>query len=179
MEQPKGFNILVTGSVGCGKTSLSEMLAEEYGLNHVNVGSIVKDQKFFSEYDEHFDTHILTEPDEERLMDYMEPIMIKGNNVVDHHTCSFFPERWFHAVIVLEADTEPLFDRLTRRGYSEHKREENMTAAITRVVVEEALNSYKENIVFIRQSNTMDDMLSTVAFVGQLIEELAPTKSSD
>ena len=42
--------------------------------------------------------------------------MSKGGAVVDHHSCDFFPERWFDLVVVLQADNSVLYDRLTDRS---------------------------------------------------------------
>lgn len=41
--------------------------------------------------------------------------MGERGNIVEYHSCEFFPERWFDAVIVLRADTTLLYDRLQKR----------------------------------------------------------------
>lgn len=41
--------------------------------------------------------------------------MAEGGNVVDYHSCDFFPERWFDLVLVMRADNTTLYDRLTAR----------------------------------------------------------------
>lgn len=45
----------------------------------------------------------------------MEDMMQEGGKVVDFHTCEIFPERWFDLVLVLRADTSPLYDRMEKR----------------------------------------------------------------
>lgn len=50
-----------------------------------------------------------------QLLDVMEPMMAEGGNVVDYHSCDFFPERWFDLVLVMRADNTTLYDRLTAR----------------------------------------------------------------
>lgn len=50
-----------------------------------------------------------------QLLDAMEPIMADGGNVVDYHSCDFFPERFFDLVLVMRVDNTTLFDRLTAR----------------------------------------------------------------
>ena len=42
--------------------------------------------------------------------------MSEGGNVVDYHGCDFFPERWFHVVVVLRTDNTLLYDRLSKRS---------------------------------------------------------------
>ena len=172
METPKGFNALVTGTPGTGKTTMGQMLAQELGLNHIEIGKVIKENEFHSGYDEHFDTYEVTEDDEDRLMDYLEPIMIRGNNVIDYHSCDFFPKRWFHLVLILRASTEQMFDRLTARGYSEHKRDENCEAEIMNVVEETARDSYDDAIVVARENNTVEEMMATVEFVAAAMEQV-------
>jgi adenylate kinase len=54
-------NILVTGTPGTGKTTSSEMIADALGLQHVNVGELVREKKFYEDYLEDLDTHVLDE----------------------------------------------------------------------------------------------------------------------
>ena len=56
-------------------------------------------------------------------------------------------QRWFDLVLVLRADTNVLYDRLKKRGYSDKKVNENMECEIMQVVLDEARESYAEEIV--------------------------------
>lgn len=91
-------------------------------------------------WDEEFECFIL---DEDKVCDELEDTMTAGGNIVDHHSCDFFPERWFDAVVVLQTDNSILFQRLEGRGYSEKKINENIECEIFMVVTEEARESYK------------------------------------
>lgn len=152
-------NILITGTPGTGKTETSQRVAEKTGLRHINIGNIVKEHGFYEYKDEDFDSYIL---DEEKLLDYLEPIMSEGGNVVDFHSNELFPERWFELVLVLRTDTRVLYDRLVERGYSDKKRDENIECEIMQVVLEEARESYDENIVHELESNTIEDLDANV-----------------
>ena len=92
--------------------------------------------------------------------------MIEGKKIVDFHTCDFFPERWFHVIVVLRAATEHLYDRLVARGYSEKKRTENIEAEIMNVVIDEARESYRPEIVLELSSNSVDEMDHNVERCG-------------
>lgn len=162
---PRGFNVLITGTPGTGKSSLSQMIAQELGLRHLEVGKIIKQEQFYSEFDDEYNSYSIEEEDEERLLDYLEPLLVEGNNVLDYHGCELFPKRWLHQVVVLRADTAPHFDRLTARGYDEAKREENMEAEITGVVAEEATESFDADVVVILPHNQLEDMCAAVEVV--------------
>ncbi|CAJ1031870.1 conserved hypothetical protein [Leishmania braziliensis MHOM/BR/75/M2904] len=174
MEQPKGINILITGTPGTGKTSMAEMLAAELGgFQHVEVGKLIQQNHFYTEYDKELDTHIIQEKDEDRLLDFMEPIMVReGNHVVDYHSSELFPERWFHIVVVLHTSTEVLFERLTKRKYSEAKRTENMEAEIQCICEEEARDSYRDEIILVRENDTLEQMAATVDEICERVEVL-------
>lgn len=174
MEQPRGINILITGTPGTGKTSLSSLLAAELeGFQHIEVGQVVKENRFYSEFDEQLNTHIIEEEDEDRLLDYLEPILVKGgNHIVDYHSSELFPERWFHLVVVLHTSTNVLFERLTSRKYSEAKRGENMDAEIQCVCEEEAREAYKEGILLVRENDTLEQMAATVDEIRERVEAL-------
>ena len=159
---PKRPNILITGTPGVGKTSLARAAAEATGLTFMNVGDLVKENKFITGKDEEYDSFV---PDEDALLDYMEDLMVEGGNIVDYHSSELFPERWFNLVIVLRCTTENLFDRLTSRGYSDKKREENLNCEIMGIPLEEATESYHSNIIQTHQSNTVEDQVSTSLYL--------------
>lgn len=87
-------------------------------------------------------------------MDLLEPEMAVGGNIVEYHGCDFFPERWFAGVFVIQCNNTVLFDRLTARGYSGEKLQQNLQSEIFNVIGEEASESYAEDIVFYLSSET-------------------------
>jgi len=54
-------NILITGTPGTGKTTTAELVAEQTGLRHINVGELVKSQQLYCGWDEEHDCYILDE----------------------------------------------------------------------------------------------------------------------
>jgi adenylate kinase len=105
-------NILVTGTPGTGKTTLSALLAQRIGFAHVCLGEVVKQEGLHAGYIAEFDTYEL---DEDKICDYLEPIMATGGIVLDFHTIDFFPERWVDVVVVLRTDNDILYPRLEAR----------------------------------------------------------------
>lgn len=133
-------------------------------MKHLNVGEIILQHKCYEGRDEALDTNIL---DEDKLLDILETMIDEAAEeqvglVADFHVCEIFPERWFDLVLVLRTGTEPLYDRLTKRGYVEKKRSENMEAEIMQVVLDEAKEAYDPAIVHEVQSNTVQDIESNV-----------------
>ena len=147
-------NVLVTGTPGVGKTELCGKLAEAAGMRHVEVGALVRERELHEGWDEEFECHVI---DEDKVCDALEPVLAEGGVVVDHHGCDWFPERWFDLVVVLRADNGVLHGRLTARGYSSKKIENNIDCEIMQVILEEASDSYSAHILMVLQSDTVDD----------------------
>jgi len=87
------------------------------------------------------------------VCDYLEPLMQKGGFLIEFHTSSFFPERWFDLVILLRTDNTPLYDRLVIRKYNKHKIDENISCEIMCVTRDEVYESYKKEIILELKSN--------------------------
>nr|XP_045745808.1 adenylate kinase isoenzyme 6 [Mirounga angustirostris] len=163
-------NILLTGTPGVGKTTLGKELASRSGLKYINVGDLAREGQLYDGYDEEYECPIL---DEDRVVDELENQMSEGGVIVDYHGCDFFPERWFHIVFVLQADNSVLYKRLETRGYNEKKLKENIQCEIFQVLYEEALASYKEEIVHQLPSNKPEDLEDNINQILKWIEQLA------
>lgn len=137
--KPLRPNVLVTGTPGTGKTTLSQELANELGLRHIDVGEFAKERNLLGEHDAKLDFHYM---DEDGVLDALEPIMTDGGVILDHHSSDWFPERWIQVVVVLRASTEVLYDRLESRQYPKAKLDGNMQAEIMQVARDEAVESY-------------------------------------
>mmetsp|Transcript_21708 Transcript_21708/g.37034 ORF Transcript_21708/g.37034 Transcript_21708/m.37034 type:complete len:182 (+) Transcript_21708:58-603(+) len=169
-ERRKLPNILITGTPGTGKTTLAQKICEEIqDLHYFNVGQVCKDKGLHEGMDEEFNSLI---PDEDKIVDELDPQMSlnDGGNVVDYHDCDFFPERWFDRVIVLRTDNTLLFDRLVARGYAENKVQENIECEIMQVLLDQARDSYANEIVTELTSDTVDDMDRNIDLVAQYVE---------
>lgn len=160
-------NILITGTPGSGKTTLSGRLSEALGMEHVNVGDVVRMEECHEGKDSDFDAFIL---DEDKLMDVLEPRLEQGNMLLDFHTCDIFPEELVDLVLVLQVNTEQLYDRLQGRGYEQHKVNENMECEIMQVVHEEAREAFAQDMVHAVPNNTIEDMDSNVQRVQQWLQ---------
>ncbi|KAI3522801.1 hypothetical protein L1887_00851 [Cichorium endivia] len=165
-------NILVTGTPGTGKTTTSAALAEATHLRHINIGDLVKDKKLHDGWDDQLDCYVINE---DLVCDELEEIMEGGGNIVDHHGCDFFPERWFDRVVVLQTENSILYDRLSKRGYTGAKLTNNIECEIFQVLLEEAKDSYQEEIVVAMKSDSVDDMNRNVAAITEWVRSWSST----
>lgn len=158
--RPGRPNILVTGTPGTGKTTLSATVARELGLRHIDVGDFARERNLLHTHDPKLDCHFLHE---DAVLDELEPIMTEGGVVLDHHSSDWFPERWIQLVIVLRSDTEVLYDRLEARNYPKKKVDENMEAEIMQVSRDEAEECYSKIPLLELMSNDSADSVRNLA----------------
>ncbi|VDN60442.1 unnamed protein product [Dracunculus medinensis] len=167
-ETRKHPNILITGTPGSGKSTLSEILAKKLGFEHINVGKLIREYELYDEYDEEMDCHVLNE---DKLLDHIEDRLDsdEGGYVVDYHGCDFFPERWFDFVIVLRCNNTILYDRLKARDYSEKKIRNNLECEIFNILLEEAVESYKAEIIHEMTNETIEQMNEICEKIEQMV----------
>lgn len=149
-------NLLITGTPGCGKSTTCELLQRRLPkYKYYNISDFAKEHDCHDGYDEARKSYIV---DEDRLLDELEPLLRKGGSIVDWHVNDVFPERLIDLVVVLRCDNAILYDRLKGRGYHDSKIEENLDAEIMGVVLQDATDSYQQEIVVELQSNSTDQM---------------------
>jgi TATA box binding protein (TBP)-associated factor len=163
-------NLLITGTPGTGKTSLChELIKYKPSYNYINVGDFAKDKELYEEYDEDYQCYVL---DEDRLIEELTPLMNRDNGgvIIDYHGCDLFPVQWFDAVFVLRSSNTQLFDRLSERGYSQRKLDENIESEIFQVILDEAKQTFDDEIVIELQSDYTQDMERNVNFILEWID---------
>ena len=161
-------NILVTGTPGTGKTTTASLISSALNLRHIDLSTLIKEQNLHSGYDKEYDSYII---DEDKVVDYLDPILSEGGVCLDHHGSDFFPIRWFQLVVVLNCKTELLWDRLLDRGYREEKISENVQCEIMRVCYEEAVEGWGEEGCLEMRSESCEDMEKNVERVEKWFEE--------
>jgi adenylate kinase len=116
-----------------------------------------------------------------QLLDHLEslPLHSTGGYILDWHACDLFPERWIDLVIVLRCDSTILYDRLTARGYKGKKLEENMDSEIMQVLLDEAREAYKEEIVVELKSESNEDVEGNLERVEQWVEQWKKDHAGD
>lgn len=153
-------NIIISGTPGCGKTKMCEVLQRKLdNYKYYNISDFAKQHNCYDGYDKARKSYFV---DEEKLLDKLEPILRKGGCIIDWHVNDVFPERLIDLVAILRCDNSILYDRLHKRGYHDSKIEENIDAEIMGVVLQDAIDGYVPEIVVELQSNTIYDIEANV-----------------
>jgi len=121
--------ILITGSVGTGKSSVSKALAKLVSHKTVEVGKIVLQNKktLSSGFDKERDSAI-TDIKKTRAYLKKKGLLSKGHIVESHYSQELVDRPdW---VFVLRCEPKELDKRLMKREYPEKKRAENIVAEI-------------------------------------------------
>ena len=71
----KGPNILITGTPGTGKTTLSQEVAQNTKLNYISITDLAKENNFYCNYDAELQSYEL---DEDKVIDEIDDTMKEG-----------------------------------------------------------------------------------------------------
>jgi len=133
--------ILVTGTPGVGKTTVSHKLASRLDAVYIGITELVKKQKLFTSVDEERKTLIA---DTEKVSKQLQKILAKteGSIIIEgHYAVDVVPKKDVNTVFVLRRDPLELKGALEKRGYDEKKLWENLAAEILDVCLWDALSA--------------------------------------
>jgi len=139
---PVPYFIIVTGTPGTGKTTISNKLSKDLGIKHIELTRFAEDYGLVIEKDLQRETNVV---DMWRLFDIIEEMLRKNREpiVLDGHFAHEFTTTNYDAfVFVLRRAPWDLYDTLKDRGYSEEKIWENVESEIMGVCSEEARENY-------------------------------------
>jgi len=133
--------ILVTGTPGVGKTTVSHKLASKLDALYIGITELVKKQKLITSVDEERKTLIA---DTEKVSKQLQEILAKteGSIIIEgHYAVDVVPKKDVNTVFVLRRDPRELKGALEKRGYEEKKLWENLAAEILDVCLLDALSA--------------------------------------
>ena len=140
------MRVIVTGSVGTGKTTVAKALAKKFKLKYMDVNKIIKENKLVEGYDKELDTKLV---DVNKLVKVLIKIIKRNKNIViDSHLSHYLPKKYVDWCVVVKCNLKILKKRLKKRGYSERKIRENLDSEIFNVCLNEAREK-KHNIIVI------------------------------
>lgn len=144
--------VIITGTPGTGKTTLSKLLSEESFLS-IEVGKLVKEEKLYDYFDEDTDSYVVNDDLlNSRLIELIEENTSLNPLILDGHVVEL-PPSYIVCCIVLRTSIGLLRQRLMDRSYKDEKIEENVEAEIMEVILTDMLNLYGPEIVFTVQSD--------------------------
>ncbi|EHY66563.1 hypothetical protein NERG_00203 [Nematocida ausubeli] len=138
-----GYKILVTGTPGVGKTTLTQYMKTRLNYKLIELSDVIEKKKLFTNKCKIYDT---LEYDIEDVEKYLEKkIKDRNNYIIDTHDPEAVSFIKFDIIVVLSADLSVLYDRYEKRGYNKVKTEENLQVEIMEVIYNEVIEMLCEN----------------------------------
>lgn len=132
--------VVITGSVGTGKTTIAKKLQEE-GYLTLNLFDFAKKYDCIEGRDEERNALIVNvDKLEDVLSQYLEAGY--GIVVIEGHYSDIVPEKYVSKAFVLSASIVELQSRMRARNYSENKISENVEAELLQVCWTDALDAF-------------------------------------
>ncbi len=138
--------IIVSGSVGTGKTTIAKEIAKKKKLAYIDVNQIIKDNKLFSYYNKKDESYVV---DVKKLNKFLIKLIKKDKRIVlDSHLTHYLPPKYVDECIITKCELKELKKRLKKRKYSKEKIKNNMDCEIFDVCLIEAIeNKHKIKVV--------------------------------
>lgn len=154
--------IIITGSVGTGKTALSKKLAKKLNFHYLDVNKIIKKYNISKSYDKKRKTKIVEIKKLNKILikeinNYKNTTIkisikkfnknkknkrilknIKNGIIIDSHFSHYLPKKYVDLSIVTKCNLKELKNRLKEKKYSEDKIRENLDVEIFDVCLNEA-----------------------------------------
>jgi adenylate kinase len=158
--------ILITGTPAVGKTTLATKLADKLNAQYVNLTELAEKEHLTLEEDKQRNTTII---DEIKMSRKLKTIITKTENdiIIDgHYAAAVTPKTLVTHVFVLRRNPMELRELMRKRGYSEPKKNENLSAEILDVCLVEAIRIQKGKVCELDvTSKTVEDTIERVLAV--------------
>jgi len=134
--------IVVTGTPGVGKSTVSRLLAEKLGAKYINLGDLAKEKDCIIGFDEERDSYIVdTEKLRRAISDVIEETSC--DLVLDGHLSpQSVPPKYVSIVFVLRRDPDDLKRTLEKKGFYGKKLKENLEVEILDVCLCDAVEVF-------------------------------------
>jgi len=134
--------IVLTGTPGTGKTSVSARLAEALSLDTVHVNDLVLRERLYSGYDGLRDTYVIDIRRASRRISEVVTTSSKEVLIEGHLAQLVASRRLVETALVLRCHPIVLKERLRRQGYRAEKVRENVLAELLDVCLVETVRAY-------------------------------------
>ncbi|AFK19072.1 adenylate kinase [Haloferax mediterranei ATCC 33500] len=132
------MKVVVTGTPGTGKTTATDLVADDLDLDVIHLNQLVKDEGLWSERDEDRDTLVVD-------LDAVRDHLGDWDGIVDSHLAHHLDA---DRVVVLRCRPDILESRLLDRDEPEAKARENRESEALDVILGEAVEFHGEDAVY-------------------------------
>jgi adenylate kinase len=172
--------MVITGTPGVGKTSISKILANELNAIHIDLNKLVLDDKLDIGYDKKRKCYIVDfEKVSKKIIEKIKKTS-EDNLILDgHYATSVIDPKKIDQVFVLRCNPVELEKRLRERDYPKEKISENLMAELLDVCFYESVKNCAENKV--RQIDVTEKSSDEVAskIISILAGELKENEQID
>lgn len=126
-------NIIISGTPGCGKTSVAKKLTNFLQAKIISLNDLAISDNFSFEYDEERKTYLVD-------FDIFLPYVLKKIEeikktklpylIIEGHFSDIIPEKYIDYAFILRCDPDILYKRLEQKDYTQAKIIENIQAEI-------------------------------------------------
>ncbi len=160
--------ILITGTPCVGKTTLAQKLTTALNAQYLNLTDLAEKEKLTQGKDKERDTTIIDEAKMRRKLQQIINSTDSADIIIDgHYAAAVTPKTATTHLFVLRRNPIELRELMQKRGFSQHKQDENLSAEILDVCLVEALRSHpKEKVCELDVTGkTAEDTLKEVLSV--------------
>ncbi len=131
--------VIITGTPGVGKSTVSSLLESRIGAKMISIGQLLQRERLYIEIDEKRQTLVA---DTKKLRKRIQEVTNENDKMVvleGHFAMDVVPPDMVRRIFVLRRDPRDLRNILEKRQYDKQKTEENLAAEILDVCLYDAV----------------------------------------
>lgn len=145
--------IAISGSVGVGKTTIAQLLAQKLNFNCIELNEIANEFKI--ESNEHLQTFDF---DVKACLNYIEKKYTNNDYVLEGHFAHLLRPEFVDILIIINRDISQLHAEYVQRGYNEQKIKDNLEVETLNVCFYEAEEEgYDEKQLIVIENSSSDE----------------------
>ena len=174
--------IIVSGTPGTGKTTLSKKLAKKLNYKYIDVKRIITKYKLKESYDKKRKTYVVDveklnkelikiiklASESEKGLEKSKTFLRESENlIIDSHLSHYLPKKYIDLCIITKCDLKILEKRLKKKRYNKAKIRENLDCEIFDICLNEAKEA-KHKILVIDTCSKINEK----ELIGEIKERL-------
>lgn len=160
------ISIVITGTPGVGKTTISKIIAKKVEGIHIDCGKVAINNGMIKEYNKKNMTHTI---DERSLSKRLKEIIIQHDSIIlEGHFIPKISEFLPELVFVLRCHPRKLINRLEKKKYSKRKIAENVASELLDFCLKDAILLFGKNKIF-EIDNSMNRPNQTASMILKIL----------